>query len=98
MPHLGGTPARPRQPIVLAITRAAFSLERSDVEGAPVGLLLLHPLWALPRVADRPHTAIKLTGNIFDQWLVILNFDVLGELRAKLEFASQFVHDGVIRQ
>ena len=63
-----------------------------------MGLLLLHPLWALPRVADRPHPTIKLAGNIFNQWLVILNFDVLGELRTKFEFFSQFVQDGVIRQ
>ena len=66
MPHLRGAPAGPRQTVILAIARTALGLERSDMEGAPVGLLLLHPLRTLAGVTDRPHTLVELTSDVFD--------------------------------
>jgi len=98
MSHLRGAPAGPRQAVVLTVTGTALGQHASVVEGAPVLLLLLQALRALPCVADGPHSAVEFPGDILDQRFIAIHLDVLAQLFTDAQLTGQPVHDGVVGQ
>ena len=68
------------------------------MEGAPVLLLQLQSLGALPCVTNGPHPSVELPRNIFNQGLIILDFDVFAQLIREAKFARQLVQDRLVRQ
>ena len=95
--HFRCTPARPGQTVILTVARPTFGFQCGHVEGVSVFRLQFQAFRALPRVTDRPCAAIDLAQDVFDQWFVTVDLDVLGQLFGKTEFLGQPVQDGVIR-
>ena len=58
----------------------------------------LDTLRALAGVADRPHAAVELAGDVLHQRLVAVHLDVLEHLVGESELPRELVEDGLIRQ
>ncbi|CSA31810.1 Uncharacterised protein [Vibrio cholerae] len=95
--HLWRSPTWPRHTVSIAMRRATFGRQRSFVEGVPVLLVCFQALWALSGVTNRPHTAVKFTGDVFNQWLIVLNPNVFTQLICNPQFLTEQIHDFVIR-
>ena len=91
------SPTWPRKTVVLTIQLTTNSLQRCPVEDMLVCHMSFETLRGLTCIANRPYTLIKFTGYIFNQWLVILNFNLTEHPISKTELLGHFVYDGVIR-
>jgi hypothetical protein len=66
-----------------------LALQRGLVEGVLVGHVQLEPLRRLAGVADGPHAAVELAGDVFDVRLVAFDRDVLEHLGRQAELLRE---------
>ena len=96
MLDFGLAPARPRQPVVIALAGAVLGAKRDQIEILLVRHVQLDPLRRLAGVTGAPGSAVHLAQNVLGHRAVVLDLDLLEHQISESEFLGQQIYDLVI--